>query len=108
MQDRLYDAFNREVTLARSCSWRHSSQFYVVYINNLSDQMLSRIRNALSQYVGYVGWDCYAPSFLKTCFSLTLCNRFLKVKGIIIQGHEHLHIMGGIVLNHFNLQVGWF
>ena len=89
LQDRLYDAFNREVLLARSCTWSHSSQFFIVYINNLSAQMLSKLKAALSQYAGYVGWvDCYGPSFLKTYFSLTLCNSFLKSKRIIIQGHE--------------------
>jgi hypothetical protein len=89
VQDRLYDAFNQEVTLARSCTWTHSSQFFIVYISNLSDQMLSNIRNVLSQYVGYIGLvDCYAPSFLKTYFSLILCNSFLKAKRTIIQGHE--------------------
>lgn len=89
MQNRLYDAFNQEVSLARSSNWKHSSQFFVVYINNLSDQMVSNIRNALDPYAGYVGWaNCYAPSFLKTYFSLILCNSFLKVKRIIIQGHE--------------------
>jgi hypothetical protein len=34
------------------------------------------------------GVDCYAPSFLKTYFSLTLCNSFVKSKRVIIQGHE--------------------
>jgi hypothetical protein len=88
-QDRLYEAFNQEVTLARSCVWKHSSQFFVVYINNLSDRMLANLQSALSQYVGFVGWvDCYAPSFLKAYFSLTLCNSFLKAKEIIIQRHE--------------------
>ncbi len=55
-QDRLYEAFSQEVVLAKPCTWKHSSQFYIVYINNLSDQMLSNIRDGLSQYVGYVGW----------------------------------------------------
>ncbi len=88
MQDGLYKAFSREVTLARSCTWRRSNQFYIVYINNLSDQRLSNICNALSQYGGYVGWiNCYAPSFLKKYFSLILCNKFLKAERIIIQGH---------------------
>jgi hypothetical protein len=88
-QDRLHVAFAQEVILARSCTWMHSSQFYIVYINNLSDQMLSNIRDSLSQYHGYVGWvDCYAPSFLKTYLSLVLCNSFLKAKRIVIQGHE--------------------
>lgn len=89
MQDRLYGAFSKEVALARPCVWKHSSQFYIVYINNLSDQMLSRTCDSLSKYDGYIGWvNCYAPSFLKTYFSLTLCNSFLKAKRVIIQGHE--------------------
>src|SRR6195256_1760649 len=89
VQDRLYEAFSREIMLERACTWRYSNQFFIVYINNLSDLMLSNIRTALSQYRGYIGWaDCYAPSFLKTYFSLTLCNSFLKSKRIIIQGHE--------------------
>jgi hypothetical protein len=89
MQDCLYKAFSREVTLARSCTWSRSNQFYIVYINNLSKQRLSNICNAVSQYGGYVGWiNCYAPSFLKKYFSLILCNSFLKAGRIIIQGHE--------------------
>ncbi|HWG39579.1 MAG TPA: hypothetical protein VN658_03445 [Candidatus Acidoferrales bacterium] len=92
VQDRLYDAFSREVMLERSCTWRHSTQFFIVYINNLSDQMLANIRTALRQYKGYVGWvDCYAPSYLKNVFSMTLCNSFLKAKRFIIQGHEDDH-----------------
>jgi len=46
-QDCLYEAFEKHVTLARSCTWRHSSQFYIVYVNNLSDQMLAKIRATL-------------------------------------------------------------
>jgi len=89
LQDHLYVVFKREVTIERFCTWQHSSQFYIVYINNLSDQMLSRIKNDLSQFDGYVGWtDCYAPSFFKTYLSMCLCNCFLKAKQVIIQGHE--------------------
>src|SRR6266436_4586426 len=73
MQDCLYKAFSQEVTLARSCTWRRSNQFHIVYINNLTEQRLSNLRDALSQYVGYIGLvNCYAPSFLKKYFSLIL------------------------------------
>ncbi len=73
----------------RTCEWKHSSQFFIVYINNLSDQMYLNIRSSLNACVGYVGWiDCYAPSFLKTYLSFNLCNSFLKAKKTIIQGHE--------------------
>jgi hypothetical protein len=30
IQGRLYEAFSREVMLARPCTWRHSSQFFIV------------------------------------------------------------------------------
>jgi hypothetical protein len=89
MQDRLYEAFSEEVVLTRSCNWEQSNQFFIVYINNLSNEMLVRLRGALNEYPGYVGWvNCYAPSFLKTYFSFTLSNCFLKAKKLIIQGHE--------------------
>lgn len=89
LQDSLYEAFSREVIPVRSCTWRHSTQFFVVYINNLSNKMLLSILNSLMPYEAFIGWvDCYAPSFLKTYLSLILCNCFLKAKRIIIQGHE--------------------
>jgi hypothetical protein len=89
MQDRLYEAFGEEVTLVRPCTWTQSNQFFVVYINNLSDNMLANMQSCMSRYAGFVGWaDCCGPSFLKTYFSLILCNSFLKAREIIIQGHE--------------------
>lgn len=88
IQDRLYEAFEKEVELARPCTWKHSSQFFVVYVNNLSDQMLAGIRASLDPYEGYAGYaSCNAPSFFKTYLSTILCNCFLKAKLLIIQGH---------------------
>lgn len=88
-QDLLYAAFVEQVQLMRSCEWRHSGQFYVVYINNLTEQMRTKICEALISYEGYVGWvDCFAPSFLKMYFSMILAHAFVKAGRVIIQGHE--------------------
>jgi len=88
MQDRLYNAFNQEVTLARSCTWRRSNQFFIVYVNNLTEQRLSNIRDALRSICG-IRWldELLCTFFLKTYFSFILCNAFLKAERIIIQGH---------------------
>jgi hypothetical protein len=89
IQDRLYAEFSKRVDFARSCDWNHSSQFFIVYVNNLSDQMVSELRSPLLPYEAYVGFlDCNLPSFFKTYFSMILCNCFLKVGQTIIQGHE--------------------
>ncbi len=90
IQRRLYEAFAQEVVFVKSCTWRHSSQFFIVYINNLTGQRHFDIQNCLVDCSGYVGWvNCYSPSFLKTYLSFILCNVFLKAKKLmIIQGHE--------------------
>ena len=88
-QDLLYEAFSEQVQLVRSCEWSHSSQFYIVYANNLTEQMRQRICEVLSSYEGYVGWvDCFAPSLLKMYLSMILAHAFVKAGRTIIQGHE--------------------
>ena len=89
IQDTLYTEFCERVDFARLCEWTRSNQFFIVYINNLSDQMVNYLRSALSPYEGYVGFaDCNSPSFFKTYLSMILSNCFLKGGGTIIQGHE--------------------
>jgi hypothetical protein len=87
-QDRLRFEVFEHVALARPCRWLHSSQFFIVYINNLSEQMIETLRSAVSAFEGYVGLaDCNSPSF-KTYLSMILCNSFLKAGTRIVQGHE--------------------
>jgi hypothetical protein len=88
-QDLLYDAFAESVTFVRDCTWEHSSQFFVVYINNLSVRMVQDITSALVSYEPFVGSaDCNAPSIFKTLLSTMLVNAFLKTGSVVIQGHE--------------------
>lgn len=88
-QDILYAAFSGQVQFVRSCEWMHSSQFYIVYINNLTEQMRLNICETLAPYEGYVGWvNCFVPSPLKMYFSMVLAHSFVKAGRVIIQGHE--------------------
>jgi len=88
-QDFICEIFEENVELVRSVEWLQSNQFYVVYVNNLTDQMLGDIRSGLEKYGPYVGIiDCTFPSKMKTYLSTCLVNAYVKTNGIIIQGHE--------------------
>ena len=51
----LAKAFCDAVVPVRSVTYRHSSQFHVIYVNNLTEAMVSRFDNGLRPFVGYVG-----------------------------------------------------
>jgi hypothetical protein len=55
IQDRLYEEFIEAVNLVRDSEWKHSSQYFVVYINNLSESMLLSLCKTLNHYSGYIG-----------------------------------------------------
>jgi hypothetical protein len=89
IRDSFYSELMGHIKLQRPVDWHSGDQFFVVYINNLSNRMIQRLRGVLAPYEGYVGFlDCSSPSFLKTYLSLILCNSFLKAGKTIIQGHE--------------------
>lgn len=88
-QDALFRAFAEAVACVREVEYRHSSQFYVVYVNNLTDNMAVQIHEGLSDCPGYVGLaDTTYSSPFKTLLSMMLVNAFLKHRSFIIQGHE--------------------
>ena len=85
----LAKVFCDAVVPVRSVRYRHSSQFYVIYINNLTEAMVSRFDNGLRPFAGYVGMaDMSYGSAFKSLLSTMLANAFLKHGRIIIQGHE--------------------
>jgi len=69
--------------------YQHSTQFYCVYLNNCSAEMVRALHEGLSEYPPYVGYAdvTYASSF-KTYLSLGLTNGYIKFRGTIIQPHE--------------------
>lgn len=88
-QDILFEAFRDAVCPVRCIDYQHSSQFYVVYINNLSDTAFQNLADGLIDYEAYVGCanTTYHSSF-KTLLSMKLVNLCVKVGRKIIQGHE--------------------
>lgn len=89
LQDRLFEEFCQSVKPVRHCDYKHSSQFFLVYINNLSDKMVTTFRKNLSPYKPYVGFiDLNFSSFMKTYLSSILCHSFIKHQNDIIMAHE--------------------
>jgi hypothetical protein len=85
----LYSAFRDGVVLARNVTYRHPTQFFIVYINNLSESMFRRFDETLQIYPAYVGFaDMTISSPLKIFLSTMLVNLCIKHGRIVIQGHE--------------------
>lgn len=88
-QETLFQAFHDAVCLVRRINYQHSSQFYVVYINNLTDAAFHRLADGLMNYEAYVGYaNTTYHSLFKTLLSMKLVNLCVKVGSKIIQGHE--------------------
>lgn len=87
--DLLHTSFFENIKPVRQIDYQHHSQFYIVYINNLSDKMVETLNNGLKSFHPYIGYfDLTYSSFLKTYISTILVRLFLKNKTTIIQGHE--------------------
>lgn len=87
--DLVFDAFQHSVALRRSVHFYHPTQFFIVYINNLTDKMVQDFVMGLSSYHHYVGMaDMTYRSAFKLLLSTMLSNAFIKFKSIILQGHE--------------------
>ena len=85
----LAEAFCESLVPVRDVSYQHSSHFFIVYINNLSDDMFERFDSGLRSFDAYVGFaDMTYGSRFKFLLSTMLANGFLKHNRIIIQGHE--------------------
>lgn len=88
-QDILFEAFRDEVGLVQPITYQHSSQFYVVYINNLTDTAFQKLADGLIGFEGYVGCaNMTYNSTFKTLLSMKLVNLGIKFGRKIIQGHE--------------------
>ena len=84
LQDKLRLEFFRKIELVRHTDYKHSNQYFCVYINNLSDKMAATFRTNLSSYEPYIGSiDLNYSSFMKTYLSHILCPSFIKYKNNI-------------------------
>lgn len=88
-QNELYMLLKNSLSKIDNFDYKHSSQFYLVYINNMTQSNANKFNNNLEKYIGYVGYvDLTYDSILKTLVSTMLINAFIKYKNLIIQCHE--------------------
>lgn len=89
-QTMLYEVFVQAMSkVTRIIDYSHSSQFFIVFINNLTPSMIDEIHQGLIRWEPYVGYaDATYSSKFKNLLSTMLVNTCLKHKKIIIQGHE--------------------
>ena len=88
-QDTMQAAMAEAVKLRRDVNWKHSSQFYIVYINNLTQTMIERIDGGLTTWDAYVGYaDTTYASRFKLLISTMAVNLCVKVGKVILQGYE--------------------
>jgi hypothetical protein len=55
-QRALYEAMAESLIVQRSVDYKHSTQFHVVYINNLTPTMMKRLDDGLAAWRPYVGY----------------------------------------------------
>jgi hypothetical protein len=66
-QNLLFEMVKEGLLLTKDIVYRHSSQFYIVYINNLTDRMVETFHTRLSAFAHYAGY-----------VDATLSSRFLR------------------------------
>jgi len=88
-QETMFDAMNSAVVFARDVNWKHSSQFYIVYITNVSDATIAHFDEGLRDWEAYVGFaDTTFSSVFKLLLSMMAVNVCVKIGNVILQGHE--------------------
>ena len=88
-QDFMLRLFRESVRFTRDVKFVHSSQFHLIYVNNVSPQMLQNLNEALTRYKPYVGFmPLTYSSRAKTYLSMILGNLFIKTKNKVLMGHE--------------------
>ena len=88
VQSQLRDCLKNDLAAVREYEFHHSTQFYLVHINNLSDRMSCSFRNGLIDYEPFIGTlDFNTLTYLKFQVSFTLPSSFIKNRNVIIQPH---------------------
>lgn len=78
-----------QIEAENQIDYKHSSQFFIIYINNLTQQMLTTIRDGLKKYPPYMGSiDGGALTTFKKISTTILVNCFLKCKENIFMAAE--------------------
>ena len=88
-QEKLHYELLSRIEFKHQTKYEHSSQYYFIYINNISSSAIETINKGLENYHPYTGYiDITYSSFLKIYTSTILCNDFIKCGDTIICPHE--------------------
>lgn len=98
-QDLLLKILKENLEIVNTFNYQHSNQFYMVYLNNVSDLMMKKFNEGLRDYKPYVGFvNLTFKSHLKTYLAFTLAPCVIKYKNYILNiveeynGYEKGHI----------------
>ena len=84
-QNLLFDYFKSEVKCIHDYDYSNSNQFFMVYINNLTDAMAKRFVEGLRSFEGFIGFaDMTFSSPLKIYLTTILPQAFIKYKRTFI------------------------
>ena len=86
----LRECFLESFQQVKKVDWHKSDPFFIVYLNNLSDNLINTLPNKLDSFEPFVGFaDMTFASRFKMCLSTMLQNNCIKHKKIILMGHEN-------------------
>tara|TARA_B110000240_G_C13420648_1_gene419317 strand:- start:94 stop:1185 length:1092 start_codon:yes stop_codon:yes gene_type:complete len=89
LQNKLFFEFYKQINEINEFEYQHSSQFYIVYINNLSENMFNKLTSDLKDFQPFIGFfDLTNQSFMKSYLSTILVNSFIKNDRTILMEHE--------------------
>lgn len=75
-----------KVYLFNDLNYKHSTQYFVVYLNNITDDMVAAILNSLSTLSYFVGYSDFTyKSFFKDVISMSIGQQFLLHDGNALQ-----------------------
>lgn len=84
----LFSILNEVIMCCNTCEYTGSNQFYLVYINRLTECQYNKIIENLSKYNWFIGYvDTTYSSNFKSYISKILCNLCVKNKDVIILAH---------------------
>lgn len=86
VQDKIFESLSKNIVLFNDLNYIHSSQFFIVYINNLSKKQLNTIIEILKNkdyFIGYI--DFTFDSYIKFVVSLQIGQQFILHENKIIQ-----------------------
>ena len=87
-QQFLFDALKEQIIECNDSIYQHSSQYYLVYFNSITNNQLSSIASELQKFKWFHGYMLLnSNSRFKTYLSCILCHVCVKTKSTVIVSH---------------------